>query len=274
VLVAAAAKEDIKTFGRTCRRLLAELDHAAAMRAEARRHVRRRGSVYQTEDGMVGVSAQLSGLGGETFWTAVQAFRRPDSKDECRTSTQATADAFVAMAEAALRSAEAPTDHGIRPHVIVTVAEQAVVSGTGVAETLWSGPLPVGTVQHTFDDCGVSRLVHDARGVPVEASEEVRTVPIGVYRGLLERDRRCIRVGCDQPAVWCQVMHLGTPYRFQGRLSLRTAALGCVADHRRYDRGRLELSWRAGRPMLHPPGERPPDATRHHDDPSPPTAPA
>jgi hypothetical protein len=269
VLVAAAAKEDAKTFGRTCRRLLAELDHAAAMQAEARRHSRRRGSLYQTEDGMVGLSAQFSGLDGETVWTAVHAFRRPDVKDECRTPKQATADAIVAMAEAALRAGEARADHGIRPHVIVTVPQTAVATGSGVAETMWSGPLPTGAVERAFDDCGVSRLVQDARGVPVEASEEVRTVPIGVYRGLLERDRHCIRVGCDQPAVWCQVMHLGTPYRFQGRLSLRTAGLGCVVHHRGYDAGRLELSWRQGRPILHRHGERPPDATAAIDDPPP-----
>jgi hypothetical protein len=256
-LLERARVEDAVTFGHTCRRLLAQKDHEAADAAQQRRHARRSARVAATPDGMTAFSGQVSGIDGEYLQTAVHAFRRPDAPGESRAPEQATADAFVAMARAALRAGEAPTQHGIRPHVAVTIDHEAVLQQAGVAETSWSGPVPFAEVRRLLADCGVARLLVDSRGVPVEAGEEVRTVPAGVARGLLLRDATCVAVGCDVPAAWCDVMHLETPYRFEGRLTLDTAALGCRHHHRLFDHHRWRITWRDGRPVLHPP-ERPP----------------
>jgi hypothetical protein len=256
-LLAAAAKQDPVAFGRTCRRLLAEFDHDAATSAESRRHARRQARTWQTDDGMVGFSGQLSGIAGETFLTAIHAFRRPDAPDEHRTAEQATADAFAEAAAAALRSEEAPRRHGIPAQVVVTIDQPTLDASRGVAEARWSGPLPLSEAALVVDDSQVAGLVLDARGLPTEASVGVRTVPVALHRGLVQRDGGCIYVGCDTPANWCQVMHLETPFRLEGRLSFDNAALGCVHHHRQFDAGRLHLTWREGRPSLQHP-ERPP----------------
>jgi hypothetical protein len=138
-LLEAAGHQHAVEFGRTCRRLLAERDQAAAMKAEDRRKARRSTRLWQTEDGFQALSGQWSGADGEIVATGVQAFRRPDAPDERRTPEQATADAVVAMAAAALRAAEAPTVHGVRPHVTVTIDYEDTLRRAGVAETRWSG---------------------------------------------------------------------------------------------------------------------------------------
>jgi hypothetical protein len=264
VLLAAAREQDARTFGRTCRRLLAEIDHGAAMRAEQRRHARRRGSVVQTDDGMTKLDTQVAGLDGEYVATAVHAFRRPDAPGEQRTAEQATADAVVAMARAALDAGTAARKHGARPHLII-VAPQDVATGerNGVVDTAFSGPLPSGEGLGIVDDAAVSKLICDDRGIPVEATEEVRNVPQGVYRGILVRDgTRCIADGCDMPAGWCDVMHLTVPYRLQGRLTIDTGGLGCRYHHTKLDRGGWKVTWIDRRPVLHHP-DRPP--ARPHD---------
>jgi hypothetical protein len=128
-LLAAARNEDAVAFGRTCRRVLAERDHAAAMTAEERRRSRRRVSLWQTEDGMTACNGQWSGLDAEYVATGIDAFRRPDAPGERRTPQQATADAVVAMARAALDAGQAPSEHGIRPHVIVDVRWESILDG-------------------------------------------------------------------------------------------------------------------------------------------------
>jgi hypothetical protein len=258
-LIAAAREQDARTFGRTCRRLLAEFDHDAAMRAEERRHARRRGSVVQTDDGMTKLNAEVAGLDGEYVLTAVNAFRRLDAPGEHRTPEQATADAVVAMARAALEAGTASRQHGARPHLII-VAPKDVATGqrAGVVETAFSGPLPSGEGLRIIDDAAVSQLLCDDRGIPVEATEEVRNVPQGVYRGILARDGACcIADGCDIPAGWCQVMHLTVPYRLNGRLTIDTGGLGCSYHHTKLDRHGWKVTWIDGRPVLHHP-DRPP----------------
>ena len=271
VLLDAAGRQDATTFGATCRRLLAELDHDAAMNDEQRRHARRSARMANTDDGMLAVSGQFSGLDAETVATAVHAFRRPDPPGVSRTPEQATADAIVDMAAAALRAGQAPATHGIRPHVTIDLDYESLLRQAGVAETVWMGPLPFGEIRRLLADCGISRLLIDSDSTPVEAGPETRNVPNGLYRGLLRRDGGCIGIGCDTPAAWCDVMHLDHPYRFQGRLSLTNAALGCKLHHRRYDHAGWQITWTQGRPTLHPPGH--PPQTPREETPNPPHGP-
>jgi hypothetical protein len=252
-MVAVAKDVDAREFGRRCRRRLAEVDHDAAMAHLERQHTHRRAAAFQGEDGMVVVSGRWAGLDGEVVLTAVDAFRRADRTGECRTPGQRTADAVIDALRAALRAGDAPAVHGVRPHVTVTVDAAQLGRATGAGETTWSGPVPLGELRRVLDDCGLGWIVRDPHGLPLEAGERVRTVPAGLWRALVDRDRGCITEGCDAPAQWCDVMHLDVPHRNGGRLSLDNAALGCRTDHRTYDRGGLTLHWNDGRPILRRP---------------------
>ena len=256
-LLDAARRQDPVVFGRTCRRLVAQLDHDAAMAAEDRRYARRRAAVTLTGDGMTVLSGQWSGLDGELVATAIHAFRIPDAPGEHRTPEQATADALVEALRVALRHGDAPANHGIRPHVMVTIPHDTIQTDAGCAEAAWTGPIPYGEARRLLHDAGIARILVDARNLPLEASAEVRNVPTGLYRFLLVRDGGCIAEGCTAPAAWCDVMHLHIPDRAKGRLTPDNAALGCRRHHRLLDRHTWQPTWTDGRPTLRPPRPTP-----------------
>lgn len=261
-LLEAARREDARTFGRTCRRLLAKRDPDNAQKAQDRRNSRRSLRMTDTPDGMLALHAQGSGLDAEYVYTAVQAFRRPDAPGQHRTAEQRSWDALVELCRAALDAGTAPTRHSVRPHVLVLVDEPTVRHSSGVAETGWMGSMPWPEVRRILSDCDVSRVVLDGDSLPFEAGEAVRSVPAGLRKALQVRDGVCAGDGCDVPAMWCQVMHLDTPYRLQGRLRLETAAPGCSYHHRMLDRHGWKITWVGGRPVLHHP-DHPPRAPDH-----------
>ena len=143
---------------------------------------------------------------------------------------------------------------------LVAAAEQSkhtAVQGeratAGVVETTWLGPLPFAEIRRLLSDAGVARLLIDPAGVPLEAGEDVRTVPAGLWRALQARDQGCIADGCDTPAAWCDVMHLDRPDRLNGRLTLDTAGLGCRHHHRCLDLNNWHVNWHNRRPTIRPP---------------------
>jgi hypothetical protein len=263
-LLAAAADQDQRAFARTARALLVELDPDAAQRRIDRQHARRSLRLAVTEDGTLQVHGNGTGLDGEIVQTAIHAFRPPDAPGQRRAADARTWDALVAVCRTALDAGVAPSDRGVKPHVLVMVHEPVLAdrdgSGNGSSETLWSGPLPWSETRRILADCGVSRVLLDARSLPVEASAGVRTVPAAVRKGVWVRDRVCIGDGCDVPAAWCQVMHLDVPYRLEGRLTMATGGLGCTYHHRRFDAGAMVVTLVDGRPVVHA-RDRPPRAS-------------
>lgn len=272
-LLQAAHAQNATTFGRTCRRLLAETDHEAAQVAQERRNARRSLRVTQTPDGMIALHGQGSGLSGEIVQTALHAFRHHDATTRNQPADQAMWDALERVCRVALDTGEASSNRNVRPHVLITVPEPVVADhdgrGVGVATTAWSGPLPWTEVRPVLADCDVSRVLVDAAGLPLEAGEAVRTVPAGLWKALQVRDGTCIGDRCTQPAAWCQVMHLEVSYRLGGRLALDTAAPGCSYHHRMLDHHGWQVTWIAGRPVLHHPDRPPKDPLARSREPTP-----
>lgn len=273
---------DAVVFGREARRLLIERDPDAAQADLDRKKAQRSGRVSQAPDGRTLLRLQSAGYAGELIHTAVDAFRTQDADGQHRTAEQRTHDAIVAALEAALRHGTAATQHGVRPHVALVVPAEAVRDGHGAVETDWTGPLPYREVARLLGDCTLTRLVADARGIPLSVSSRVRTVPAGLWQLLRVRDVTCIVDECDAPAAWCQVAHLGTPYHQDGRLSPDTAGLLCTSGgnhHALFDDSHGTVSWQDGRPVVRFTRGRTPDpaATSGPDEaadlPHPPTDP-
>lgn len=242
-LLELASRMDPVAFGRAARSVLAEQAPAAAAEDEGRRHLSRRVRGSDTPDGGFAFSGLLYGAAAEQARVALDAFRQPDVSGEHRSPEQRSADAFEQLCAAALRSGDAPSAHGVRPHVIVVItAEQLAAhrSGGSVAAASFAAsgqPVMSQEFGSLLTDCDVTRLVLDAAGTPIEASATVRTVPIGLWRSLLVRDGGCTWEGCDAPASWCDVAHGETAFAAAGRLSPANAALLCRRHHRRFDRG-------------------------------------
>lgn len=244
---------DAVVFGRRARGLLIERDHDAAMADLERKKARRSGRVTQTQDGRTLLQLESAGYDGELVHTVVDAFRTPDGAGHHRSAEQRTHDAIIAAFETALRAGAASTQHGVRPQVAVVVRAESIDAGEGAAGTRWSGPLPYDELARIMGDCALTRIVADAADTPMSVSRQVRTVPAGLWQGLVLRDGGCIWEDCDAPPGWCQVAHLETPYRDFGRLSPDTAGLLCTAGpnhHAIFDNGPYEVRWVDGRPQV------------------------
>jgi hypothetical protein len=190
-----------------------------------------------TEDGGIAFSGQLYGEMAERFRTGLLAFATPDDADQPRTPQQRNADALDQLFSVALGAGEAPTRHGVRPHVLVLVEASQLARDAGFAELGLTGPVTMAEVRSLLRDCTFSRVILGPDSVPIEVSEAVRTVPAGLWRALVARDNGCSWAGCDAPPFWCDVAHAGQPFAHGGKLSLDNATLLCRRHHRRFDAG-------------------------------------
>jgi hypothetical protein len=237
-LVAAAGRGDAVALGREARRLLASIDHDAAMADLDRQYAQRAASIGEDPWGMKRLSARLAGLDGEVLQTAINAFRTPDPPDTTtpRTAEQATADALVAMARAALDHGRAPTSRGQRPHINVNVAWTDLVAGSGAGYTPWSGPLPIGEIRRLLDDASISRIITGPDSLPIDTGRATRNVTIGVWRALVARDQGCTVAGCGAPPAWCDGAHIDQRWIEGAGVSTHEVALLCRYHHRIADR--------------------------------------
>ncbi len=249
-LVPFGEREDAVAFGRRCRRRLSEVDHEAAMARLDRQYSQRKASITTTPEGTTRLFAEGPGLDAELLHTAIDAFRRPDAANETRSSEQRTWDALIDLAAAALRAVDGPTRHGVRPHISVVVRDAELAAARGSGDGEHTGPLPYGELRRIFGDTVLSMTLAGANWLPLAVSGEVRTVPVGLWRALVARDRGCLWAGCDMPARWCDVAHLTTAYKDGGRLAPDTAGLLCRRHHRRYDRGGHSTRFVDGFPLL------------------------
>lgn len=255
-LLAAGAHEDVKTYGRTCRRLLAEVDIEQAQRKVERQHAVRKLNLVVDEQGTTHVHGQGGGFEAEIVHSAIHAFERVHANDT-RSPEKRRWDALVAACKASLDAAKAPMNRGVRPHVLVVAKQPADGSDPAYVEGAWTGPIPWTEARRYLVDAGMSGVLLDASDAPMSVSETVRTVPAGLWKALQVRDQVCIGDGCDVPAAWCQVMHLATPYRLNGKLSLQNAAPGCAFHHKMLDHQGWAITWIGSRPVLHPPDNGP-----------------
>lgn len=236
-LIGLAQRLDAVALSRAARRIVAREDMAKAEQLERRQHARRRFSYHDGPDGALRFSGELYGLEAEQARVAFDAFADVPDANERRTHDQRRADGFVAMTSVALRAGQAPTQHGVRPHVLILVPWERAELGDGSLRLASGESVTFSQARPWFDDCDFSRVVFGPRGTPIEVGTVTRTVPAGLWRALQVRDRGCTWAGCDAPIAWCDVAHGERPFADGGKLSPANAALLCRRHHRQFDRG-------------------------------------
>lgn len=265
-----AIRADPVALGRRARQLVAIHDAGELHTVERRRQTRRRFSYHDAEDGALRFSGELYGIDAEQARTAFEAFTPRPQTDDRRSHDHRRADGFVSMAGAALRAGEAPTQHGVRPHVLIVIDHEQLRRHNARMPAhvrLGAGePASFHDIRYAFDDCDVTRIVLGAKRTPLEASVAVRTVPTGLWRVLQARDQGCTWDGCTAPIAWCDVAHLDEPYAAGGRLSPSNAALLCRRHHRRYDGGGWHAEIHGDSVIYHADPTRPAVASVIHRD--------
>jgi hypothetical protein len=175
-----------------------------------------------------------------------------DGTPDPRTAGQRMFDALIELARRACRHGDLPAGHGVRPHLAVIVGLDTLQhktaaagvfgaaghgGGTGLGcgwapgELGWGGPISAEAVRRIGCDAGITRVLTDPAGVPLDVGREHRTVTAGQWAALIVRDRGCAFPGCTRPPEWCIAHHI-KHWADGGDTDLDNLVLLCGHHHR------------------------------------------
>lgn len=212
--------------------------------------------------GMVRVDGELDPETGETLLTALGAVQGAESRarglDDDRTPAQRRADALGEICRQWLDGSDRPVVGGERPHLTVTVAADALPSGSVEAGALdHAGPVPHHVVRRVACDASVMRVVLRGPSEPLDVGRRTSVISSGLRRAVIVRDGHCRFPGCDRPHPWCDAHHV-RHWADGGATSLDNLLLLCRRHHRLVHRpGGFVLSLEDGRPVFRRPDGSP-----------------
>ncbi len=178
-----------------------------------------------------------------------------DDTPDLRSPTRRRADALIELASRWLDAGQAPTARAARPHLSITadLATLLALPGAPAAATTWGGPLSGQTLRRIACDAGVTRVLLDPAGVPLDVGREHRIVTPGIWTALVARDVGCAFPGCTRPAEWC-IAHHRIHWADGGETSLPNLLLLCAAHHATvHHHGWDVILSHDGRPQFIPP---------------------
>jgi hypothetical protein len=226
------------------RDLRAELDRwrqgVDAGHDEDDRHARRRFTAVVNADAMVRTDGELDPENGQVLITALRAkvdARARTLADDLRTPAQRRADALGEICREWLDLAERLGLGGERPHIVVTMDLAALEARTGGRASLQdAGPISAESARRLACDASVTRVITDARSVPLEVGRATKVVSPAIRRALAVRDGGCAFPGCERPPGWCDAHHV-KHWADGGETGLPNLVLLCRPHHRVIHRG-------------------------------------
>jgi len=251
------------------RALVDLLDSDSLEDQEQRAHDRRAFRLIDRGDGSTRISGELDTESAEIVRAALDPLAAPapatDGERDRRSAGQRYADALVELARRSLDSADLPTGHTVRPHVTVIVRLETLLGmaghdGVPVGEIAGS-PISAETVRRLGCDAGITRVIVDPAGVPIEVGREQRTVTAAQWAALLARDGGCAFPGCPRPPEWCVAHHI-VWWIHGGPTDLRNLVLLCGYHHRVIHHQGWDVQMTTdGHPEFRPPPWIDPDRT-------------
>jgi hypothetical protein len=193
--------------------------------------VRRRFDVSRRPNGMVAGEFSLPTLEGEGLLTALDALMPPPSDEDERTTTQRRADALGDLARSFLDGVHSPIVGGERVHLTVHVDIPGLKGDSGgLHETAEGFVLDPYAVSQLACDASVSRILFGPGSEVLDVGRKTRTIPAGLRRAVVARDRHCVRKGCTRPARWCDAHHI-VPWSEGGETEIGNLCLLCRYHH-------------------------------------------
>jgi len=199
-----------------------------------RRHLR----VGARLDGMVALEGLLDPESGETLITALSALldrerRSGGDYNDHRNPGQRRVDALTDICRSHLDGGERPIINGERPHLSVLVDLQTLqgkAGGTASFGQTGTVITPEGA-RRLACDASISRIITNGESQPLDVGRATRTIPTGIRRAVVVRDRSCRWPGCGRPHQWCDVHHL-VHWVEGGETKLENLILTCRPHHR------------------------------------------
>ena len=318
-VVALAGRLDAAGFAKALARRSAELDPASRQRSHDQQVAARYLNVSHTAAGTF-LKGQLDSVSGHKFTLALEALTPRPGADDDRDPAQRRADALALMAEQVLDAPDEAPGNPARPHVSLVLREETwhALRGTrqpsGHANSVRSTgsspsgsaavpgsaaalvpalvgvppvcdedgtPWPASEVARVLCDCSITRVVVDARDVPVNLGRTQRLFSASQRRAVAVRDGGgCAYPDCSTPNRHVELHHIRWWERDIGDTDLELAFPACSYHHHvihqrdiaitRTPAGEYLLTYPDGRRVRAPgPGvtDRPPQGFRGEEPP-------
>lgn len=166
-------------------------------------------------DGLWNGHFTLDTLDGELLATLLHAFEQPDAPNtpvaEARIPAQRRADAFAAMLAALAAHGAAPTEQGVKPHILALVDVATLVGAdqeaTREPRLRYSGPMTPAAARRLARDAKITVIQTMGPWRVGNVGRTHRTLPSWL-RGILQMlHGHCRGPDCDRPVAWTEAHH-------------------------------------------------------------------
>lgn len=247
----------------------AEAEEAERLTAEERA-ARRDRFLRLTPDfhGSIRITGKLPITDAALLYAQLDALMPPASSytDTDETATPATrrADALVLLAQAAAAAAQLPAHGGDRPHVLLTLSYDTLISGLGHIELLGTNGIDgisPSEARRLACDAGIIPMVLGTASQPLDVGRQQRFFTQAQRAALAQRDQGCAFPSCTATPVQCDAHHI-VPWWAWGPTSVDNGVLLCPHHHRLVEpdpRLSAEAQWQihldptTNRPVFTPP---------------------
>lgn len=170
-----------------------------------------------------------------------------------RSRAQVLHDVLANALVVAARAVDTPSVAGAPPTLVVTVRQEDLTTGRGVA---WveGTPVPLATARHVGCAGTIERVVLGPGGRIVGLGSDQRCFTPQQRRAIAVRDGTCVIPGCHVPAGWCEVHHVIPHATDPTGTHTDNGVLLCWHHHRTLDTSGWQIRMRAGLPEVRPPG--------------------
>ncbi|MQA13837.1 MAG: DUF222 domain-containing protein [Pseudonocardiaceae bacterium] len=141
------------------------------------------------------------------------------------------ADALVEVCGLARGAEHTPSSAGEPPHLTITLDLNTLIDGIGAAACDYGSYLSAGEIRRWACEAKVIPVVLGGRSELLDVGRAMRTVPLGIRRALVVRDRGCAFPGCGRPPSQCTAHHV-IHWIDGGETSLQNCVLLCEHHHR------------------------------------------
>ncbi|MGH3785333.1 MAG: DUF222 domain-containing protein [Pseudonocardiaceae bacterium] len=191
--------------------------------------------IRDRRDGGIRIEGWLDALHGTAFRGLIEQLAAPRSLTENipdpRTAAQRNADALIELCDLARTNDQMSTAGGEPAHVTVTVDYETLLKELAGATLDYGQRLSAAQARLAVCDCKIIPVVMGGDGEPLDVGRAQRTVPLGIRRALVARDRGCRFPGCDRAPALCHAHHV-REWHHDGHTEVNNCVLLCPTHHR------------------------------------------
>lgn len=191
--------------------------------------------IRDRSDGGIRLEGWLDALHGTAFRGLIEHLAAlcplVENIPDPRTPSQRNADALVELCDLARGNDHMSAAGGEPPHVTVTLDYDTLIKQLSGATLDYGQRLSAAQTRLAACDCKIIPVVMGGTGEPLDVGRAQRTIPLGIRRALVARDRGCRLPGCDRAAALCHAHHV-QEWNRDGHTAVQNCVLLCPTHHR------------------------------------------